>query len=252
MLGSTTQWVPVSLDESEANAVATSGGWPTRRSRTHRSRASSTCRALSGDVEKLGDDTVAGEHATHYRAAIDYARLAEKLPDSSEVRDKLPKLGTVPADVWIDDDDRVVKMHMTIDAGAFGAGTGTAEMTMEITDFGVPVDVQAPPEDETVDLFSLERSARLTPAVAVVDMDPVQPSVGWGVLHLFYRVDRARADADPKAGKRIVDAVHSLDDDGHQALLFAVLGHKADLGVMVLGPDLARLQAFQHDLAGPR
>ena len=81
-------------------------------------------------------------------------------------------------------------------------------------------------------------------------MDPVQPSVGWGVLHLFYRVDRARAEADPNAGKRIVDAVQSLVDDGHQALLFAVLGHKADLGVMALGPDLARLQAFQHDLAG--
>src|SRR5512133_1180391 len=80
-------------------------------------------------------------------------------------------------------------------------------------------------------------------------MDPVQPSVGWGVLHLFYRVDRVRADDDPKAGKRIVDAVRSLVGDGHQALLFAVLGHKADLGVMALGPDLARLQAFQHELA---
>ena len=41
----------------------------------------------------------------------------------------------------------------------------------------------------------------------------------------------------------------SLEADGHQALLFAVLGHKADLGVMVLGPDLARLQAFQHELS---
>ena len=47
----------------------------------------------------------------------------------------------------------------------------------------------------------------------------VEPSVGWGVLHLFYRVDRTRADADPQAGKRIVDAVQSLVDDGHQALL---------------------------------
>ena len=28
-----------------------------------------------------------------------------------------------------------------------------------------------------------------------------------------------------------------------------MLGHKADLGVMVLGPDLARLQAFQQELA---
>jgi chlorite dismutase len=81
-------------------------------------------------------------------------------------------------------------------------------------------------------------------------MDPVQPSVGWGVLHLFYRVDRDRAERDPEAGKRVTDAVQSLVDDGHQALLFVVLGHKAELGVMALGPDLARLQAFQHDLAG--
>jgi len=80
-------------------------------------------------------------------------------------------------------------------------------------------------------------------------MEPVEPSVGWGVLHLFYRVDRERAEADPQAGKRITDAVQSLVDDGHQALLFAVLGHKADLGVMALGPDLARLQAFQQEVA---
>jgi hydrogen peroxide-dependent heme synthase len=81
-------------------------------------------------------------------------------------------------------------------------------------------------------------------------MQPVEPSVGWGVLHLFFTVDRDRADADPEAGKRVLDAFRSLEADGHQALCFAVLGHKADFGVMALGPDLARLQAFQHDLAG--
>jgi len=81
-------------------------------------------------------------------------------------------------------------------------------------------------------------------------MDPVQPSVGWGVLNLFYRVDRDRAERDPEAGKRVTDAVQSLVDDGHQALLFVVLGHKADLGVMALGPDLARLHAFQQELTG--
>ncbi|HEX9467080.1 MAG TPA: chlorite dismutase family protein [Acidimicrobiia bacterium] len=80
-------------------------------------------------------------------------------------------------------------------------------------------------------------------------MEPVQPSEGWGVLHLFYRVDRARAESDPRAGKRVLDAVRSLEADDHQALLFAVLGHKADLGVMALGPDLARLHAFQQELA---
>ena len=76
------------------------------------------------------------------------------------------------------------------------------------------------------------------------------PSIGWGVLHLFYRVDRARAEREPGGAKRIADAVSSLEADGHQALCMAVLGHKADLGVMALGPDLARLQAFQADLLG--
>jgi len=48
----------------------------------------------------------------------------------------------------------------------------------------------------------------------------------------------------------VLDAVAALEASGHQALVFAVLGHKADLGVMALGPDLARLQAFQHELTG--
>ncbi|MGH9023318.1 MAG: chlorite dismutase family protein [Acidimicrobiia bacterium] len=77
----------------------------------------------------------------------------------------------------------------------------------------------------------------------------VQPSIGWGVLHLFYRVDRERL-GDPDAAKRFGSAVEALERDGHQALTFAVLGHKADLGVMALGPDLHRLQAFQHELLG--
>jgi len=80
-------------------------------------------------------------------------------------------------------------------------------------------------------------------------MEPVTPSEGWGVLHLFYRVDRERAEREPGGAKRVLDAVASLEADDHQALCFAVLGHKADLGVMALGPDLARLQAFEQELA---
>jgi peroxiredoxin len=81
-------------------------------------------------------------------------------------------------------------------------------------------------------------------------MNPVTPSIGWGVVHLFLRVDRDRAERDPQAGKRVVDAVASLEADGHQAVCLAMLGHKADLGVIALGPDLARLQAFQAELLG--
>lgn len=75
------------------------------------------------------------------------------------------------------------------------------------------------------------------------------PSEGWGVVHLFYRVDRARAEAEPGGTKRVLDAIASLEADDHQVLVFTVLGHKAELGIMALGPDVARLQAFQHELA---
>jgi hydrogen peroxide-dependent heme synthase len=82
--------------------------------------------------------------------------------------------------------------------------------------------------------------------LAVVER--VTPSDGWGVLHLYYRVDRERADRDPGAAKHIRDAFAALETDGHQALALAMLGHKADLGVIALGPDLARLQSFQSEL----
>ena len=72
--------------------------------------------------------------------------------------------------------------------------------------------------------------------------------MGWGVLHLFLRVDRDRAEREPGGAKRVLDALDALERDGHQAIVFCVLGHKAELGVMALGPDLARLQAFQHEL----
>jgi len=75
------------------------------------------------------------------------------------------------------------------------------------------------------------------------------PSEGWGVVHLLYNVDRGRAEAEPGGTKRVLDAIASLEADDHQVLVFTVLGHKAEIGIMALGPDIARLQAFQHELA---
>ena len=73
-------------------------------------------------------------------------------------------------------------------------------------------------------------------------MDAVTPSVGWGVLHLFFRV------GDPFDSASAAAAVKSAREDEHQVVSFAVLGHKADAGVMALGPDLWRLRRLQADL----
>ncbi|HWC10051.1 MAG TPA: chlorite dismutase family protein [Acidimicrobiales bacterium] len=74
------------------------------------------------------------------------------------------------------------------------------------------------------------------------DAGPVTPSEGWGVLHLFWRLG---PDVDSEA---VVAAVKACQSDDHQVVPFVVLGHKADLGTLALGPDLWRLHRLQADL----
>ena len=80
--------------------------------------------------------------------------------------------------------------------------------------------------------------------------EPLVPSVGWGVLHLFCKLPEAPS---PGGGPRydhpaVVQAVKAAESDGLQVVPIAMLGHKADLGFMALGPDLWRLRRLQSDL----
>jgi chlorite dismutase len=73
--------------------------------------------------------------------------------------------------------------------------------------------------------------------------EPLTPTTGWAVLHLFCR-------RTPLAdGAAIAAAVKACEADGHQVVTVAMLGHKADLAVMALGPDVWRLRRLQTDLA---
>jgi hydrogen peroxide-dependent heme synthase len=69
------------------------------------------------------------------------------------------------------------------------------------------------------------------------------PTTGLGVLHLFCRLaPDFEADALRKA-------IATTEDDGYQVVAVALLGHKADLGLMALGPDVWRLRRFQTEAA---
>jgi peroxiredoxin len=72
--------------------------------------------------------------------------------------------------------------------------------------------------------------------------EPLEPNVGWGVLHLFCKPTAA---LDPGA---VANAVKSLEADDHQVVPVVTLGHKADACFMALGPDLWRLRRFQTEL----
>jgi chlorite dismutase len=69
--------------------------------------------------------------------------------------------------------------------------------------------------------------------------EPVSPTTGWGVVHLFCR------PAPSVDGEGVRAAVKAATETGHQVVTVAVLGHKADLAFMVLGPDLRQLRRFQ-------
>jgi len=73
------------------------------------------------------------------------------------------------------------------------------------------------------------------------------PSEGWGVLHLAFSVagDRNEPVSLAEAGA-LVEAFEAHPDQ--QVLAFAVLGQRADLGLVMIGPDLARLNALHRDL----
>ncbi len=71
---------------------------------------------------------------------------------------------------------------------------------------------------------------------------PLVPDQGWAVLHLFGRV------TPHTDGEAITRAVKTAEEMGQQVVCFAVLGHKADVGFMLVGPDLVALRRSQSAL----
>jgi hydrogen peroxide-dependent heme synthase len=80
-------------------------------------------------------------------------------------------------------------------------------------------------------------------------MEPVVPSTGWGVTHLYFRVHPSRSPDPAQAGKELVAALDAFaSESDHQVLCASVLGLKADLGVMAIGPDLVRHETLARAL----
>ena len=70
--------------------------------------------------------------------------------------------------------------------------------------------------------------------------EPLEPSQGLGVLHLFLKTQNG-FDAEA-----LVDAAKRADAAEQQVVPVAMLGHKADACIMVLGKDWRRLRSTQR------
>lgn len=87
------------------------------------------------------------------------------------------------------------------------------------------------------------------------DIIPVIPRKGWHVMHLFYHVDHAQwalygDDEKRQAKTRLTELVQEIraTPDTH-LLVFSVVTSKADLGFMLLTPDLQVANSYEKQLS---
>ena len=112
--------------------------------------------AKAGDVRKVGSEVVNGTPTTHYHAVIDFDKLAGSAgsaADSVRQVQKFTGAKTLPTDIWIDARQRV--RRQTVDISAQQPVPVSFSLTIDYKRFGVPVDVQAPAADETIDYSSV-------------------------------------------------------------------------------------------------
>ena len=84
---------------------------------------------------------------------------------------------------------------------------------------------------------------------------PIVPREGWHVMHLFYHVDHAQwsfysDDEQRQAKTRLTELVQEIRStpDTH-LLIFSIATPKADLGFMLLTPDLQIANRFEKQLS---
>jgi hypothetical protein len=169
LLPSGADWIKIDA-EALSEAAGVDLGSFSQLGQTDPSQSLQYLRAVSGDVEEVGTEEVRGVETTHYKATVDLEKVPDVLPeDQREAMRKsidalVKQAGTneIPVEVWVDEDGLVRRMRQDFSFDAEG-GQGKADFTVDIEmyDFGVEVDVEPPPEEDTVDITKL--GAGLTP-----------------------------------------------------------------------------------------
>jgi hypothetical protein len=118
----------------------------------------------SGNLHKVGTETVDGVQAAHYAGTVDAATLLDNqvattnlTPDQiSQIKSLLKASGitTESIDVWAASNGLPVREKVTTST-ATGVAAGTANVDLHLSDWGKPVSVSAPPADQVGDMSSM-------------------------------------------------------------------------------------------------
>jgi hypothetical protein len=109
----------------------------------------------SGDVKRVGTETVDGVQATHYAGTVDLAKLAGN--DNAQLKSLLSQtskigLSSLTLDLWVNDQNLPVKIHESSPASS----SVQFDVTVDYSDYGTtPVVVTPPPASDTNDLSGM-------------------------------------------------------------------------------------------------
>jgi hypothetical protein len=115
----------------------------------------------SGEVSKLGGESVDGVATTHYHAVVSFSRYAAQAPGAQRAAivaegkliSRLTGSSSLPLDVWVDAQDRVRRLNISMNV-CTPAGTLTETIDMRLYDFAPQPVVTVPPESEVSDVSS--------------------------------------------------------------------------------------------------
>jgi hypothetical protein len=128
--------------------------------------ATSQIDALRGidDAVRVGTEDIGGVRTTHFRGALRLAlarQYLDSVPDELRARVEagLEQLfrgdRRLPVDLWLDSENRLRQMRTRIDVEDPEPARVTVTFTMP--EFDVPVEVSAPPADETIDFGEFQQ-----------------------------------------------------------------------------------------------
>ena len=172
--GAPTPWVSLDPSKMDPAAAAQFGGFGAG---TTDPSAYAGLFAGVFDVKASGEADIDGIATTRYTGTIDLQKVLESFADvvgedadaktteqvvaAVEQFEALGIDGTIPFQIWIDDEGLPRRQRITMDLGDLVPGTGDAqmEMTVDYSAFGEPVDVELPKASEVTDVTRMMTDA---------------------------------------------------------------------------------------------
>lgn len=119
----------------------------------------------AGTITNSEKTQLDGQEVTHYNIDLDFKKIAEEFGAGQvtpeQAKQLADKVGKLPMELWLNSDNLPVQVSMNLDkvmqAAGAPAGQGGAKMVMKYSDWGQPVDVQAPPADQVGKMPSMPK-----------------------------------------------------------------------------------------------